>query len=217
MRSFDEMDGRSSRLEREAAQRRDEAKKRAEKERLAKQKFDADAAVAKRELEAKRKRDAAIAEAREAAALEQSRLTGGVRWQKTYRSGAVARHGDRVSLPQSALEDLTALGVLDGAGTALTFELELVDPATGKVSGVREAEFVDAAGRRSRARAARATRSRRRPSRASTTARRPRSRSKPTTPRATPPTTSARCARCRRSSGARCAARRRAAGRRARR
>ena len=94
MRSFDEMDGRSSRLEREAAQRRDEAKKRAEKERLAKQKFDADAAVAKRELEAKRKRDAAIAEAREAAALEQSRLTGGVRWQKTYRSGAVARHGD---------------------------------------------------------------------------------------------------------------------------
>lgn len=157
MRSFDEMDGRSSRLEREAAQRRDEAKKRAEKERLAKQKFDADAAVAKRELEAKRKRDAAIAEAREAAALEQSRLTGGVRWQKTYRSGAVARHGDRVSLPQSALEDLTALGVLDGAGTALTFELELVDPASGKVSGVREAEFVDAAGRRSRARAARAT------------------------------------------------------------
>ena len=145
MRSFDEMGSRSSRLEKEAKERREAARKKVEAERAARARYEAEQAVQRGELEAKRRLEAVEREKDAARQREAARLTGGVAWAQTYRSVARARDGDRVSLPATALEELTAAGALEH-GTALTFELELVD-ASGAVVGVPEAEFVDAPAR----------------------------------------------------------------------
>ena len=116
----------SSRMEREQARRRAEARARKAEEAKVEERVRSAQEAGRLEAE-RRKRDAearAVLEAKKAAVHE--RRTGGVAWSGEFRAVARAANGDRVELPASALGELEQAGALE-IGGQLTFELRMAD------------------------------------------------------------------------------------------
>ena len=124
-----DFDRSASRLEKEQEARRLQAKQRADRERRAKAAAAAEAERREAAASALRVDAERAAAARAEVQAAEARQTGGVSYCETLRATPTARDGDRVTLPPSALEALTAQEALDHG--PLTFELVLFDARGG--------------------------------------------------------------------------------------
>ncbi|KAE8972038.1 hypothetical protein PR003_g26672 [Phytophthora rubi] len=116
-----DLNSRNAKWNREQNKRREQAKRKIETERRKR----AAAAKAREELEQlqKQKRVERIAELerQERQALEEQRLTGGIKYLQQLRPVPTASDGDKISLPVSALEELNPQNALELG--VFTFEL----------------------------------------------------------------------------------------------
>ncbi|KAG6620076.1 Ubiquitin fusion degradation protein 1 [Phytophthora cinnamomi] len=119
-----DLSARNAKWSREQNKRREQAKRKVEAERRKR----AAAAKAREELEQlqqqKRVQRIAELERQEQQALEEQRLTGGIRYLQQLRPVPTASDGDKISLPVSALEELNPQNALELG--VFTFELSFV-------------------------------------------------------------------------------------------
>ena len=104
----------ASKIEKEHQSRRDELRKRKEKEeKLKKEKYERDAALAALKTLEEEKRQAAFLE-KEKFEMQEMSLTGGIRFQKIFRTGQILiieqedANDDKIILSEDCLENLSA-------------------------------------------------------------------------------------------------------------
>ncbi|KAG7377779.1 Ubiquitin fusion degradation protein UFD1 [Phytophthora pseudosyringae] len=127
-----DLNSRNAKWSREQNKRREQAKRKVEAERRQR----AVAAKAREELaklqKQKRVERVAELERQEQQALEEQRLTGGIKYLQQLRSVPTAGDGDKITLPVSALEELNPQNALELG--VFTFELSFDEELPGGVS-----------------------------------------------------------------------------------
>ncbi|RLN36558.1 hypothetical protein BBJ28_00022781, partial [Nothophytophthora sp. Chile5] len=121
-----DLNSRSAKWNREQTKRRDQAKRKIETERRKR----VAVAKAREELEAlqtqKRVERLEEQERQQQQALEEQRLTGGIKYLQQLRPVPTSGDGDKITLPVSALEELNPQNALELG--VFTFELSYDEP-----------------------------------------------------------------------------------------
>lgn len=120
-----DLNARSSKFKREELKRREQAKRRQQTEQRKREAADRARAALEAEQAARRVERLQEAARAEAQALEEQRLTGGIRYLQRLRPVATAGDGDKLTLPVSALEELNPQHALELG--VFTFELSFED------------------------------------------------------------------------------------------